>query len=179
MERLCRAKKQHETFRASRGSSLSPRRWRSRRARGEPARAGAPVAIAVMDFDYADSSGEARDQTREHQQRTLELPGACAPISPPIPPIGWSRWNARRRPRGARADEVVAAAKRAGAQLILYGGVHKMSSLVQWAAWGLVDVEADKLLDDRFLTFRGDFDEAWRRAEAFVVEKMKGRSFER
>ena len=54
-----------------------------------------------------------------------------------------------------------------------------MSTLVQWASVELVDVEADKLLDDRFLTFRGDSDEAWRRAEAFVVEKMKGRSFER
>ena len=42
-------------------------------------------------------------------------------------------------------------------RLVLYGGVHKMSTLVQWASVELIDVEANKLLDDRSLTFRGDF----------------------
>ena len=37
----------------------------------------------------------------------------------------------------------------------------------------VVDIEADKLLVDRWLTFRGDNDEAWRRAEAFIVEDLK------
>ena len=151
-------------------------------AGAEPARAGAPVAIAVMDFDYADSSGEARDQTREHQQRTLEFARRLRADLAADPTYRVVALECPTPPCTARAlapDEVVAAAKRAGARLILYGGVHKMSTLVQWASVELVDVEADKLLDDRFLTFRGDSDEAWRRAEAFVVEKMKGRSFER
>ncbi|MGA8170936.1 MAG: DUF2380 domain-containing protein [Methylocystis sp.] len=150
--------------------------------RAEPAPSSAPISIAVLDFDYADSSGEPRDQTEEHRLRTREFVARLrADLSA----------NARYRvvsiecpepPCTARAlapDEVIAAAKRAGARLILYGGVHKMSTLVQWASVELVDVEANKLLDDRFLTFRGDSDEAWRRAEAFVVEKMKDRDYDR
>jgi hypothetical protein len=138
-----------------------------------------PIPIAVFDFDYFDSSGEARDQTKEHSARTQEFARrlredlAASPqyrvvsIECPAPPC---------TAKTLAPEEVVAAAKRAGARLILYGGVHKMSTLVQWASVELVDVEADRVLDDRFLTFRGDSDEAWRRAEAFVVEKMRSRS---
>jgi len=138
-----------------------------------------PTPIAVFDFDYSDSSGEARDQTREHLARTQDFARrlredlAASPqylvvsIECPAPPC---------TAKSLAPDEVVAAARRAGAKLILYGGVHKMSTLVQWASVELVDIEANRLLDDRFLSFRGDSDEAWRRAEAFVVEKMKARA---
>ncbi len=137
-----------------------------------------PIPIAVFDFDYFDSSGEARDQTKEHLARTQDFARRLredlaaspqyrvVPIECPTPPC---------TAKTLAPEEVVAAAKRAGARLILYGGVHKMSTLVQWASVELVDVEADRVLDDRFLTFRGDSDEAWTRAEAFVVEKMKAR----
>jgi hypothetical protein len=50
--------------------------------------------------------------------------------------------------------------------------VHKMSTLVQWAKTQLIDVEEDRLIDDRWLSFRGDDDESWRRAERFLVKKL-------
>jgi hypothetical protein len=69
------------------------------------------------------------------------------------------------------------AARGAGAHALLYGEIHKMSTLVQWGKVQLVDVAANKLLDDKLLTFRGDTDEAWLRAEAFIVEELKARDF--
>jgi hypothetical protein len=32
----------------------------------------------------------------------------------------------------------------------------------------VVDIVADRLIDDKILTFRGDTEEAWLRAEAFL-----------
>ena len=69
------------------------------------------------------------------------------------------------------------AARKAGAHALLYGEIDKMSTLVQWGRVELVDVAANKLLDEKFLTFRGDTDEAWLRAEAFLVEELKAGDF--
>jgi hypothetical protein len=68
---------------------------------------------------------------------------------------------------------LIEAAKQAGARLMLYGEVHKMSPLVQWGKIQVVDLAADRLIDDQMLTFRGDTEEAWRRAEAFLVEELR------
>jgi len=43
-----------------------------------------------------------------------------------------------------------------------------MSTLVQWGDVELLDLEADKVLFRQTVTFRGDTDEAYRRAAAFV-----------
>jgi hypothetical protein len=47
-----------------------------------------------------------------------------------------------------------------------------MSTLIQWAKVQVVDLQTDKPVFDRLLTFRGDTDEAWQRAEAFIVEQV-------
>ena len=49
-----------------------------------------------------------------------------------------------------------------------------MSTLIQWGKLQIVDLQADRLVDDKMLSFRGDSDDAWRRAEVFVVEEIKG-----
>jgi hypothetical protein len=136
--------------------------------------------IAVVDFDYRDTSGEPLDQSAEHRARLgafmaklradlgadpkfLVLSIACA--DPPC--------TAGNTPPQALMD----AARNAGAHALLYGEIAKMSTLVQWGRVELVDVAADRLLEDKFLTFRGDTDEAWLRAEAFIVEELKARNF--
>jgi hypothetical protein len=145
-----------------------------------PARSeAAAVPIAVVDFDYSDSSGEARDQTGEHAarldafmqslRRDLEASGKYRVVALTCPgePCSAARSDAR---------DLIDAAKRAGARLLLYGRVHKMSTLVQWAKAQMVDVTEDRLVDDRWLSFRGDSDDAWRRAERFLVEQLKSKS---
>jgi hypothetical protein len=69
---------------------------------------------------------------------------------------------------------LIEAAKAAGARLLVYGGIEKMSTLIQWGKLEIVDLQANRLIDDKMLTFRGDNDEAWRRAAAFAVDEIKG-----
>jgi hypothetical protein len=135
-----------------------------------------PMPIAIADFDYTDTSGEPSDQRAAHAARLSALmslmraglagsgkfrivplvcePGPCS--FKQTPPAG-----------------ILEAARRAGARLLVFGGIHKMSTLVQWAKLQAVDLQTDKPVLDRLLTFRGDTDEAWRRAGDFMVGQVK------
>jgi hypothetical protein len=139
-----------------------------------PGRAGTAPAIAVVALDYIDTSGEVRDQQAEHARRlknfaeslrgdlaangtfrivTLDCwPAGCTSATPP--------------------EELVAAAGKAGAAYVLFGGIHKTSTLVQWAKVEILDVGLQKVVFDRLLTFRGDDDTSWQRAEAFLVRDI-------
>lgn len=143
------------------------------RARAE---AGRETTIAVLDFDYSDSSGEAKDQRGEHEARLQEFSRALrrdlketGAFRVVLPDCGAEPCSVKR----LTPEELFEAARKAGARLVLYGGVHKMSTLVQWARVQVVDVEKNVVIDDRHLSFRGDNDESWRRAEAFIVKQMK------
>jgi hypothetical protein len=59
----------------------------------------------------------------------------------------------------------------AGIRII--GGIHKTSTLVQWAKVAVIDVNANHVLFDKLYTFRGDNDQAWDRAEAFIAEDIR------
>ncbi len=48
----------------------------------------------------------------------------------------------------------------------------KMSTLVQWAKIEAIDVRTGWIAFDKLFTFRGDTDEAWRRAEAFISDEI-------
>ena len=63
-------------------------------------------------------------------------------------------------------------ARAAGARFVVLGGVHKMSTLVQWAKIQIADEEQGQVVFDRLLTFRGDTDEAWQRAESFLARDV-------
>ena len=147
-----------------------------------PGLSAAPLTIAVADFDFVDTSGEARDQSAEHKARvakfaelvrenlsaqgdTSVLPFECP--QHPCTPISMG------------SDDFLAAARRTGARFIVYGGIHKMSTLVQNGLVEVLDLPGEKLLSKRTVSFRGDNDEAYRRAAAFVSDTvrdvMKGR----
>jgi hypothetical protein len=148
--------------------------------RGDDAQAR-PIAMAVADFDYTDTSGEPTNQQSEHEARLqvfsrtirddlassgkyriVTLVCGPSPCSGPADPAGFME-NARR----------------AGAKLLLYGGIHKMSTLIQNAKVQVIDIEANKLLFDRLISFRGDTDEAWQRAERFLVRELVSQDFPR
>jgi hypothetical protein len=140
------------------------------------AQAAAPLTVAVADFDYIDTSGEVRDQRAAHEARMTRftellreslgaqdgfqvLSLACA--EPPCTPINM------------QPDKFITASRRSGARFVLYGGIHKISTLVQWGDVQLLDLESDKVLFRQNVTFRGDNDEAFRRAAAFVGDSVK------
>lgn len=65
-------------------------------------------------------------------------------------------------------------ARAAGADLLLVGGIHKMSTLVQFARLDMVEVATGRVVLDRLYTFRGDTAEAWRQAERFIAAGISG-----
>jgi hypothetical protein len=80
---------------------------------------------------------------------------------------------------GDDPDAVVAAARQAGARLLVYGGLQKMSTLIQYIKAQVVDLEANALTFDRLLTFRGDNAEAWQRAEKFLARELMAQELSR
>jgi hypothetical protein len=136
----------------------------------------APLTIAVADFDYLDTSGEVKDQAAEHRARVARFAelvrenlGAqddyrVRPFECPEHPC---------TPISMHADDFIAAARRSGARFVVYGGIHKVSTLVQSGVVELLDLDNEKLLLKRMVSFRGDNDEAYRRAAAFVGETVR------
>jgi hypothetical protein len=144
-----------------------------------PARAAGPAAepipIAVLNLDYDDRSGEVRDQRQEHEarlvhfaetlRRNLAASGQYRIVDPVCDPAPCTA-------AGADPAVLVADARKAGVRLMMFGGVHKMSTLVEWAKLLVIDVQTEQVVFDRLITFRGDDDEAWNRAAAFSVREF-------
>jgi Protein of unknown function (DUF2380) len=104
-----------------------------------------PGVVTIDDFSYTDTSGEVSDQVALHQKRLTAF------------------MTALRRDVPTECC--------AGIRIV--GGFHKMSTLVQWAKVTIIDVGNDRVVSDKLYTFRGDNDEAWVRAEAFISEDIR------
>ena len=138
--------------------------------------AAAPIAVAVADFDYFDTSGEVTDQTKEHLARVASFANLLRDNLAAQGDYRVVTIECRDHPCTATSmsqDVFIAAARKAGARLVIYGGIRKMSTLVQWGEIQLLDLEAEKLLMRRTVTFRGDNDAAYRHAANFVGEQLK------
>jgi hypothetical protein len=133
-----------------------------------------PVPLAVLDLDYVDTSGEPTDQTAAHQRRAADFVSAlqrdlAANGQYRVVPMSCGSGPCEPAMNSA---ELQKAASAAGARFVLLGGVHKMSTLVQWAKIQVADEEQGRIVFDRLLTFRGDTDEAWQKAESFVARDV-------
>jgi hypothetical protein len=136
--------------------------------------APSPIPIAVLDLIYVDTSGEPRDQTQEHAKRVRRFSDA---LRSDLERTGRFRivtaqCGAAPCSAGGEPSELVGRARAAGAKLVVIGGVHKQSTLIQWAKVQAVEVRNERVVLDKLLTFRGDTDEAWERAEAFVAREV-------
>ncbi len=132
------------------------------------------VAIAVVDFDYRDTSGEERDQRQEHEARLKDFMTALKRdlaahgrivVTLPCEPAPCSVAH-------APAEDLLRAARERGAGILLIGSIQKMSTLVQWAKAEAIDIGTERVVLDKLFTFRGDTDESWHRAEAFVAGEL-------
>jgi hypothetical protein len=133
------------------------------------------MPIAVLDFDYLDTSGEIRDQSAAHGALLEHFAGTLRNDLQASRRYQVVKMTCEPDPCSiTRTDpsQLLAAARRAGAKFLLFGGIHKMSTLVQWAKAQVVEVETDKLVFDRLLTFRGDDADAWQHAEGFLVKEL-------
>ncbi len=133
------------------------------------------AAVAVIDFDYVDTSGEQRDQRTEHEARLAAFMDALRTDLGKSAQFGVVMPICRPAPcslADTTMPDLLAAARAAGADIVLIGGVHKMSTLVQWAKTEAIDAKTGRILFDKLFTFRGDTDDAWRRAEAFIFDEI-------
>jgi Protein of unknown function (DUF2380) len=141
-----------------------------------------PPGLAVAEMDYVDTSGEVIDQSADHRRRLrafeaslrsdLTASGKLRSVVLDCPPNACSVGD-------IDANQLIAKAHAAGADFLLISAFHKVSTLVQWAKFDMIDVKAQKLSFERLVSFRGDNDEAWRRAEAFIARDFMDREFAR
>ena len=142
---------------------------RQSRAQGE-----APV-LAVAEIQYVDTSGEVVDQSADHFRRLREFE---ASLRTDLAASGKVRNVALDCPPNAcsigdiDADQLLGKAQAAGAGYLLISSFHKVSTLVQWAKFDLVEVKTRNVVFNRLVTFRGDNDKAWRHAESFIVRQI-------
>ena len=143
-------------------------------ARPSQAQPTTPV-LAVAELQYVDTSGEVIDQSADHVRRRREFE---ASLRSDLVKSGKMRDVGLDCPANACSVEdidferLLGKAQAAGASHLLIGAVHKMSTLVQQAKFNIVDVKSRKVVFDRYVSFRGDSDQAWRRAESFVASQI-------
>lgn len=123
--------------------------------------------VAVPDFAYVDTSHEPRNQTEEHAQRLHAFMQALRQDLSGQGHVRLVGLACAAPPCASRAD-----AAKAGADLLLLGGIHKESTLVQWAQVAVIDVRTGHALMNKLFTFRGDSDAAWQHAEAFIAHDV-------
>ncbi len=133
--------------------------------------------VALAAFSYVDTSGEERDQAAQHQawnamfghllRDDLEKGGTLVLTETPCGGDDCAVVD------GVAPEALIAAAKQAGAHYLIYGGIHKMSTLVQWARLEILDLATGKLVLDRLLTFRGDNEDAWRHAALYIAREVR------
>ncbi|WGR95056.1 DUF3280 domain-containing protein [Bradyrhizobium sp. ISRA435] len=133
------------------------------------------VGVEVQDFGYLDTSGEPTDQSASHQERLQAFTAALRrdvtadPLYRLVPSSCGSTCEASAPPTAERLH----AASQGGANVLIIGLVQKMSTLVQWARVRAIDLDKNRVLFEKLYSFRGDNDEAWRRAEAFVAREIR------
>jgi hypothetical protein len=136
---------------------------------------GRAEAIAVDDFSYLDTSNEPTDQTAVHQRR---LQAFMAALRDDL--TAESRFQLVASPcaancasNGPALAERLRSASQDGARILIIGNIHKMSTLVQFAQLAAIDTASDRIVFRKLFTFRGDNDEAWQRAAAFVSDELR------
>jgi hypothetical protein len=136
---------------------------------------GETPALAVAEIQYIDTSGEVIDQTADHLRRLREFE---ASLRTDLAASGKIRDATLDCPPNAcsigdiTADQLLDKAQAAGAGYLLISSFHKLSTLVQWARFDILDVKTKHVVFNRLVTFRGDNDKAWRHAESFVLREI-------
>jgi len=136
---------------------------------------GEVPTLAVSAIQYVDTSGEVTDQSADHFRRLREFEaslrtdlaasGKIRNVTLDCPPNACSVGD-------IDIAQLVDKAQAAGAAYLLVGSFHKVSTLVQWAKFDIVDVKARNVVFNRLVTFRGDNDIAWHHAESFIVRQI-------
>lgn len=132
--------------------------------------------LAVLEFNFVDTSGEARDQRAEHDARlrTLMQDLRAGLASGDMQLVDIACDNQPCVTASAQPEQVIEQCRKSGADFMLQGTVRKTSTLLLSVQAQVIDIRNDKFLFGRFLSFRGDTDEAWRHAASFLAKQIAG-----
>ncbi|WP_448954827.1 DUF2380 domain-containing protein [Labrys neptuniae] len=131
-------------------------------------------ALIALPFGYLDTSGEVRDQKAVHAER---LKAMSEDLTGRLRTDGLYRIVPATAGflacAGNDQDCLLGEARKAGADVVLTGAVHKTSSLISGIWIGIFDARDGKRLFYRQISFRGDTQEAWQHATDFVLRELK------
>jgi hypothetical protein len=136
-----------------------------------PSRSADAPALAVTAPSYIDTSGEPRNQVADHARRVKLFADSLRADLATSGKFRITPLDCQPSPCTAATSDpaqLINKTREAGAAYLLIGGIHKMSTLVQWAKFDILDVDTQNVVFDRLLTFRGDDDAAWKNAETFL-----------
>lgn len=133
--------------------------------------------LALAQFDFQDTSGEDHDQSAAHEARLTSLNetlhGGLAG-NPEITLIGLTCEEERCTHRTPGLAALVSQAKTAGAQYLLIGEVHKVSTLIGRVRLAVLDLnDNNKFACEQLLSYRGDTDEAWQRMAQYTLRHIE------
>lgn len=136
------------------------------------------IAVAVANFDFLDTSGEARDQKSAHDRRVAALSeylrqqlsdsGKLDIVSLPCQSVQCTATD----PGFEKLSEQ---AKQAGARFVIIGIVKKTSTLIGWIEYSVLGVDDQRAVCGELVTYRDDTDESWRRAARFSAGQILNR----
>lgn len=135
-----------------------------------------PPKLAILPIKLLDTSAEPTDQSADHARRLETMASGLAvhlQESGLYQTVKVEPDALRLNCRDEAPECLLKLAREGGARLVFVAVVQKSSTLILriWAR--IVDAETGKVAFSRDLNFRGDTDEAWRRAEAFLVDQLK------
>lgn len=134
------------------------------------------LTLAVLPVKLLDTSGEPTDQSAGHARRLGLLADELAADLSRSGPYRARVLPAPELDRACPSGEaacLLQAARSGGADLVFVGVVHKSSTLILQLFARLVDARTGHDVLSRDLNFRGDTDEAWRRARVFLAAQIR------
>lgn len=134
-----------------------------------------PTKLAVAGFDFEDTSGEAKTDTKQHDTMLKDFQSVVSKtlsdkLKLEVTPLPCAPDKCSLADPGVEA--LADMAKKADARYLVAGGLHKMSTLVGWAKVVVVDLGPNGKVCDRLLSYRGDNSEAWERAAKFAATNL-------
>ncbi|WP_104203894.1 DUF2380 domain-containing protein [Billgrantia saliphila] len=135
------------------------------------------MTLALAQFDFQDTSGEVQDQSAEHEARLKSLnetlhSGLAG--NQEITLVGLTCEVERCTHRTPGLAALTRQAKTAGAQYLLIGEIHKVSTLIGRVRLAMLDLNDNNTFAcEQLLSYRGDTDEAWQRMAQYTLRHIE------
>nr|WP_198034499.1 DUF2380 domain-containing protein [Halomonas sp. 1513] len=135
------------------------------------------ATLALAHFDFRDTSGEVEDQSAAHEARLTSLNEtlhAGLAGNPEVTLVDLTCEMERCTHRSPGLDALAGQAKAIGAQYLLIGEIHKVSTLIGSGNLAVLDLNDNNTFAcEQRLSYRGDSDEAWQRMAQYTLRHIE------